>query len=100
MGTPDHLLAEENRRIRLLRISADLLFQVLMTHSADAGQADRMIRGLRNLATRLFPGKEHVFDLIYLPRFRRALQEAGAQEMPEILQASGRRAGQTPAGET
>ncbi|MEJ2715890.1 MAG: hypothetical protein P8182_01935 [Deltaproteobacteria bacterium] len=44
-----------------------------------------MIRGLRGFALKLFPGKERAFDLIYLPRFRRAMLEAGYPEIPEVL---------------
>jgi hypothetical protein len=32
-----------------------------------------MVAAVRHTAVRLFPGKESVFDLIYLPRFRRLL---------------------------
>lgn len=85
MTDRNHLVEEENRRIRLLRISSDLLCQVLSARSADTSQAEAMIRGLRKLAGKLFPGKESVFDMIHLPRFRRALRAAGAREMPQIL---------------
>jgi hypothetical protein len=44
-----------------------------------------MISGLRNMAMKLFPGKEHVFDLIYLPRFRRAFREAGGYNHQHTL---------------
>ena len=81
----DKLLKEENRRIRLLRISTDLVVQQLMTRPITMNEADRMILGVRDLASKLFPGKEDVFDLVYLPRFRRALIEAGAQRLPRSL---------------
>lgn len=87
MRTPEDLLTDEDRRIRLLRISTDLLVQIFMTSPVRAQEADRMIRGLRDLAATLFPGKEEVFNLIYLPRFKRALIEAGMREMPEILRS-------------
>jgi hypothetical protein len=34
-----------------------------------------MVAAVRHAAVRLFPGKESVFDLIYLPRFRRLLAD-------------------------
>ena len=77
MDSTCDLIREENRRIRLLRVLSDLLIQTIMTRPVTLSEADRMIHGLRDFAIRLFPGKEHVFDLIYLPRFRRALREAG-----------------------
>jgi hypothetical protein len=89
MRAPENPLTDENRRIRLLRISTDLLVQIFMTSPVRTQEADRMIRGLRDLAATLFPGKEEVFDLIYLPRFKRALREAGIKEMPDILRSEG-----------
>lgn len=77
MDVPINHVQDENRRIRLLRVSADLLVRTLMTTSVTISDADNMIRGLRRFALKLFPDKGEVFDLIYVPRFRRALREAG-----------------------
>ena len=77
MNSMHDLIHEENRRIRQLRVLSDLLVQTIMTRPVSLSDADTMIHGLRSFAIKLFPGKEHVFDLIYLPRFRRALREAG-----------------------
>lgn len=77
METSRTPLSDEDRRIRLLRFSADLLLQVLMTTPMKLSEAETMILGLKKLALKLFPEKEAVFDLIYMPRFRRALREAG-----------------------
>jgi hypothetical protein len=77
MDAPTTLIQEENRRIRLLRLSADLLVRTLMTTPVTMSDADTMIQGVRMFALKLFPDKGEVFDLIYLPRFRRALREAG-----------------------
>ncbi len=80
MKNENELIMEENRRIRQLRIVTDLLIQTVMNRSITLSDAEVMIHGVRNMASKLFPGKEHVFDLIYLPRFRRALREAGLLE--------------------
>lgn len=85
MHNKDDLIREENRRIRLLRIAADLLVHVLMTRHLSLSEADKMIQGTRNLALKLFPDKCHVFDMIYMPRFRRALREAGAYDSQREL---------------
>jgi len=77
MQTGSELLKDEDKRIRRLKISADLLVHYLMTHPTTQCEVDRLIDGVRRLARTLFPGKDHVFDLIYLPRFRRALRDAG-----------------------
>ncbi len=83
---PEQLLLEENRKIRLLRLVTDLLIQVLMTRPVSRQQAERMIAGARSYAANLFPGKEDVFDLVYLPRFRRALDEAGSFARSDVHQ--------------
>ncbi len=70
-------VTEENRRIRLLRISSDMLVNLVYLHQVPYDEAERLIIGLKNLASNLFPGKEDVFDLIYMPRLRRALRDAG-----------------------
>ena len=85
MEGQDYLLEQENRRIRLLRITTDFLIQMLMKRSVVPEDADKMIRGVRQFALKLFPGKAQAFDLIYLPRFRRAMLEAGYTEIPEVL---------------
>jgi hypothetical protein len=85
MQTTNELVREENRRIRLIRIASDLLVHVLMTRPVSQPEAERMISGLRKLVLKLFPGKEHVFDLIYLPRFRRAFREAGGYNHQQAL---------------
>jgi hypothetical protein len=84
MEIPDELIREENRRIRMLRMLSDLLIQVLGSHRLTLSEADMMIRGLRKVALNLFPGKEQAFDLIYMPRFRRAIREAGYHDAPEL----------------
>lgn len=79
MNEIEHLVEEEDRRIRLLRRVTDLAIQVLMTTPVAPEQAERMIRGTRDFALDIFPGREDVFDLVYMPRFRRALAEAGIE---------------------
>jgi hypothetical protein len=60
------------------------LIQVLGSHRLTLSEADMMIRGLRKVALNLFPGKEQAFDLIYMPRFRRAIREAGYYDVLEL----------------
>jgi hypothetical protein len=77
MNMTSELIQEENRRVRMLRTAADLLVRILMTQPLTIADAERMIAGVRNLSLQLFPDRGEVFDLIYLPRFRRALRESG-----------------------
>ncbi len=82
-------IAEENRRIRMLRIVTDLLMQVLATRPMDMEDAEKLVRGARSFALKLFPGKEEAFDLIYAPRFRRAFREAGLYQNRRVLKIVG-----------
>ncbi|MBM3298535.1 MAG: hypothetical protein FJY85_01105 [Deltaproteobacteria bacterium] len=85
MKSRNEMLEEENRRVRLLRISADLLVQSLMTQPMSLAEAESMIAGFRELALNLFPGKTQTLELIYMPRFRRALREAGLFDRKQTL---------------
>jgi hypothetical protein len=87
MGIEEDLIREENRRIRMLRVASDLLVHVLMTRSVSDVEAERLVDGLKRYALDLFPGKEEAFDLIYLPRLRRAFREGGGYERLQGLHA-------------
>jgi len=66
----------ENKLIRRLRFLVDLTFATL---AQDGGltleQAWEHVLALKGAAVAMFPGKEDTFDLIYLPRFSRLLNE-------------------------
>lgn len=70
----DH--AEEERRVRVLKVTVDLLLRAI---AADPGmtrdKAEEAMREARGLAVRLLPDKGGTFDLIYAPRFERAIRE-------------------------
>jgi hypothetical protein len=85
MENEEDLIREENRRIRLLRVASDLLVYVLMTRPVSDAEAERLVDGVRQFALKLFPGKEAAFDLIYLPRFRRAFREGGGYQRMQGL---------------
>jgi hypothetical protein len=68
-------LEEEDRRVRQLRIAVGLALSVIGQTDMSLEQAQEMVAATRDMALRLFPGKELAFDLIYLPRFRRLLAE-------------------------
>lgn len=76
MHVDKQALMEENKKIRMLRISSDMLIQILMTTPVSPSRAVELVAGVRDLAVRLFPEKGETFDLIYVPRFIRALREA------------------------
>lgn len=70
-------IREESRKIRLLRTATDLLIQAILSGHVSMDEAATLIKGVRQFAMKLFPGKEKTFDLIYMPKFRRAMREAG-----------------------
>ena len=63
----------ENRRIRNLRILTDLTFQRLCLERMTINEAREAVLELRRAATKLFPGKEGVFDLVIAPRLERVI---------------------------
>ena len=66
---------EEDRRVRILRRLVDFSLAYIAQASIPLDQAHAVVEGVKRHALRLFPDKEATFDLIYLPRFRRLLQE-------------------------
>jgi hypothetical protein len=71
----DKELIEEEKKLRRLRFIVDFALQYVSTQNVTQDEALRVVEGVRKHALKLFPGKEETFDLIYAPRFRRALNE-------------------------
>ncbi|HLH78457.1 MAG TPA: hypothetical protein VKV28_16780 [Candidatus Binataceae bacterium] len=70
------MIADETRLIRRLRILADLTTALIAQDaSLTLEQAWEHVEALKAAAVAMFPGKEQVFDLVYLPRFSRLLAE-------------------------
>ena len=74
MATAEELKDEE-RRVRQLRLVVGLTMSTISQTNVSFEEASQMVAATRRLALRLFPGKEHAFDLIYQPRLRRLLAE-------------------------
>jgi hypothetical protein len=74
MPTPEEL-KDEDKRLRQLQLVVGLTMSVISQTNLSLEEASRMVAATRQLALRLFPGKELAFDLIYEPRFRRLLAE-------------------------
>ena len=66
---------EENRRIRRLRMLTDLTISIIIQGNLPFEQATGMVAGVREIALKMFPGKEEEFDLVLAPRFRRVMSE-------------------------
>ncbi|MDA8100500.1 MAG: hypothetical protein M0042_12860 [Nitrospiraceae bacterium] len=69
------LLLDEERRMRRLNIVVDLTAAVLSQSKLTLREAFNVIDDARRAAVALFPDKGDVFDLIYLPRFKRIIRE-------------------------
>lgn len=72
--TPEEI-KEEDRRIRHLRQMVDFTMVLIIQSDMGLDEAQRHVSALRDFASRLFPGKEHVFDMVYGPRLKRLLIE-------------------------
>ncbi|NNF05897.1 MAG: hypothetical protein HKN21_03990 [Candidatus Eisenbacteria bacterium] len=66
---------QEDQKIRHLRARVDEVIQELREVDMPLDEAVRMVRELRDQALKLFPGKEHTYDLLYAPRLARTLRE-------------------------
>jgi hypothetical protein len=65
----------ENKKIRTLRILVDSACLWLSQGDLNREQSWELVEKVKQWAVILFPGKEDTFDLIYLPRFRRIIEE-------------------------
>jgi hypothetical protein len=69
-------LADEDKLIRRLRFLVELTFATIAQDNyLTLDQAWEHVSALKGAAVAMFPGKEDTFDLLYLPRFSRLLQE-------------------------
>lgn len=69
-------LLEEDRKIRMLRFVVDLNQAILMQQTdLTLREAFEIMRGTKRAALNLFPEKEEVFELIYMPRLRRIIRD-------------------------
>lgn len=68
-------IREENRNLRYLRFIVDLALSEIRAGRFTRPQAEQVVENIRRQALKLFPGKDLAFDLIYRPRFQRAITE-------------------------
>ncbi len=68
-------LQEEEKRMRRLRFVVDLAQGVLTQADLTLREAFEIMRDTKKAALALFPDKEHVYDLVYAPRFKRIITE-------------------------
>jgi hypothetical protein len=68
-------IREENRNLRYLRFMVDLALMEIRSGRYSLAKAGAIVEHVRRQALTLFPGKEAAFDIIYRPRFQRAITE-------------------------
>lgn len=68
-------LLDEEKKMRRLRFIVDLAQAVLMQSDLTLREAFDLLRDTKKAALILFPDKEHVYELVYAPRFRRIINE-------------------------
>jgi len=68
-------LLEEERKLRRLRFIVDFSLEFIRTQDISHDHAMSIVEGVRKQALTLFPGKDEAFDIIYAPRFKKALNE-------------------------
>ena len=71
----DDDLLEEERKLRKLRFIVDFALQYIKTQPISLDESLRIIEGVKKHALKLFPGYEEAFEIIYVPRFKRLLNE-------------------------
>jgi hypothetical protein len=68
-------LADEQRRLRELRMAVDLAANVIAQGHLPRVEAEALVAATRRHTLTLFPDKARTFDLILAPRFARLLDE-------------------------
>ena len=68
-------IADENRRMRRLRLVVQLALEVIAQGELPYEEASDLATAARRVALQLFPGKEQAYDLIYRPKFQRLMWE-------------------------
>ncbi len=73
---------EENRKLRFLRLLVDLSIISIQEDDLTHEEALKKIEEVKRAALHLFPEKELAFELIYRPRFQRAIAARFGASLP------------------
>jgi len=68
-------LEDENRKIRRLKMMVNLGLSLLRQERLSRREAEQIVESIRRSALRMFPGKETTWEIVYAPRFHRAIEE-------------------------
>ena len=72
--TPEEIAAE-NKKLRMLRFMVDFTLSLIYQSDMPREEALLHFTKVRRFALRLFPEKELAFELLYAPKFKRAIRE-------------------------
>jgi hypothetical protein len=68
-------ITEEEKKLRRLRFIIDFAMEYIRTQEVSHDEAISVVEGVKKHAMKIFPDKEETFDMIYLSRFKRLLNE-------------------------
>lgn len=75
-GFEEARMEDERKQLRRLQMMMNMCLQVIAQDgSLSVDQASQMVADSRGAALKMFPGKELAYDLIWKPRFQRAMIE-------------------------
>ena len=83
-------IAEEKRRLRILRTVVDLTCSVLAQQRMGRAEAEALVAAARARVLELFPDKEATYELILAPRFARLVDEFADKPPARVLPFSRR----------
>jgi hypothetical protein len=84
-------IADERRRLRILRTVVDLTCSVLAQQRMGRAEAEAIVAAARARVLELFPDKEETYELILAPRFARLVDEFTDKPAARVLPFPGRR---------
>ena len=68
-------IAQENKKLRMLRFMVDYTLSLIYQNDMPREEALLHFTKVRRFALKLFPEKELAFELLYAPKFKRAMRE-------------------------
>jgi hypothetical protein len=71
----DDELLEEEKKLRRMHFIVDFTIEYIRSQDVSHDEAIAIVEGVKKHALKLFPGKGETFDIIYMQRFKRLLNE-------------------------
>lgn len=75
-------IADEERRVRMLRMVVDLVTNVLAQGGLTRHEAEEIVEAARRRILELFPDSQDTYEIILAPRFARLVQEYAPGPVP------------------